>query len=232
MRDWTVWIWRAVGIGGVLLCLAGSVHFYGAANAWERRFDEWLLARPIELDVDLSAPGSFEGLFDQTCSIAHGEVIDLRIEDARGAPVEDAGVLEGLRAVVHITDQRGDEVFSERYPAPFDFTVPTGEVPALFGVWPFREGRYLLRLDVTSGAPALAGLRQRLVARYELCGLERAPAAIAFGLSVVCLVFSVCAGVPTLFVFLPIPLAHNGHEPKAGQDEQRRVRTSGDTLAR
>ena len=44
---------------------------------------------------------------------------------------------------------------------------------------PFPEGEYDLTLTVEQGAPALAGVEQRLQARYLLCGLERFPATVS-----------------------------------------------------
>ena len=54
---------------------------------------------------------------------------------------------------------------------------PVGDnlIPILF-FEPFRNGHYKLSLQVTEGIPELAGVSQRLVARYRLCGLEMLPA--------------------------------------------------------
>lgn len=175
-----------ISAGSAVLFAGGAVLFLTQGIEWHRRFDEWITARPAELTVDLSTPGLFEAELDQTCSIAHAEVFELVPADGSAAFGTDPGTLKGLEATLRIIDSGGRVVLTEPFPPTGEWLGPRSDGLVVFRVAPFATGRYRVEVDVTAGASGLAGVKQRLVARYELCGLERLPGTIAYGFSAGC----------------------------------------------
>ena len=168
--------------GGVLLALgiavvALAVECFFRASAWERRFEKWLAAEPSRFEVDVSRPGTYHAPLVQTCAIAHAEVFELIVQGPVSDDQLDQG-LDELRARLVVTGPDGDEVVTQEYPAEAMVFGPTRQHPMLFRIVPFSEGPYHVALTIDRGASTLAGLRQQVVARYELCGLERLPAAM------------------------------------------------------
>lgn len=213
-------LWWVIA-GTALLFAAGAALFFQQGRDWHRRFDEWLVARPVDLEVDLSVPGTFSAPLLQTCSVAHAEVFELLTPDSPVTP--DADVLEGLQGALRVTDADGREVTAETFPPSREVLGPRTEGLLLFRILPFPAGGYTVSLDVTSGAPALAGMRQRLVARYELCGMERLPGTIAYAFSAGFGLVGIVLGVILLATGLrartpaPVPRAPASHPAGAGR---------------
>ncbi|MFM9996783.1 MAG: hypothetical protein ACKVU4_13400 [Phycisphaerales bacterium] len=199
----TLW-W--IGLCVAILSLVGAIKFFTDGREWHRRFDEWLVARPIDLPVDLSAPGTFEGSFLQTCSVTHAEVIEVVTPDTPTGGAPDAERFTGLQGVLTIMDEHGREVLREKLPPSWEILGPNSEATRVFRVRPFREGRYRLTVDVAAGAPALSGVAQRLVARYELCGLERLPGTVFLFLSAGCAL--ACFVVTCVLIGTCLPARH------------------------
>src|SRR5690606_37458033 len=150
--------WKWISAGGLalatLLLVVVAVRSQRSAVDHDLRFEQWLVARPCELAVDLSAPGVWEAPFTQTCEIAHGEPVRLWATDATGAASEDFGALEGLEGSLRIIDTAGAIIAESPLPGhPGGIAPPEGAITLAVFI-PFREGAYRMRVEVSSGAPA------------------------------------------------------------------------------
>lgn len=170
-----------------LLGIGASIWCALEASAWSADFQQWLVARPLDVLVDFSEPGETTAAFQQTCSVAHAQVLYLEIDlDAR-EPTDTEHRFEGLSGNVTITDSHGVVVASD------DFDGDTAHFSEgrfrLSRITPFARGDHVATIRVESGAAGLGGTAQRLHAEYELCGLELLPSKV----------FGVCAVVFGLF---------------------------------
>jgi len=168
----------ALSIAGVLL-IVGVVFLFGYYH-YDRQFTEWQDARPIDIPVDLSKPGTFSGRFTQTCRVAHGEGIFLIVAASALGNTSPTELLKSLRFTCVISDPGGRPVVEQKLSSEAwsGSRLEGGDID-LISFLPFPEGEYDLTLTVEQGAPALAGVEQRLQARYLLCGLERFPATVS-----------------------------------------------------
>ena len=156
----------------VILILTG-IYFLFESYRYRQKFYEWLNAEPINIAVDLSKPGKFSGKFHQTCYVAHGEELLLQVPFDQLKGVSPKTLIEPLEYHCAITDANGEVVVSSETASQIDLRdeYEDGAIPLLYFV-PFKNGIYNLELEVTSGIPDLAGVPQRIIARYCLCGLE------------------------------------------------------------
>lgn len=157
-------------------------------------FHEWLDARPMECALDLSQPGETNVPFQQTCSIAHGEAVLLDCEWDDGHQPNAAELLQGLQGSIVIKDADGTAIESvEINGAAAQFW--DGKI-LLARFVPFRNGDYVATIRVDAGAAALAHHQQMVYVKYQLCGLEQMPAAIAgafaMGAGIVGIIAAVC----------------------------------------
>jgi hypothetical protein len=72
-----------------------------------------------------------------------------------------------------------------------------GDAIPLVYFHPFALGDYAFTCTVTTGAPALAGLEQRLICQYQPCGLEMLATVFCTGIGIAALVI---AGIILLVV--------------------------------
>jgi hypothetical protein len=171
------WSWlRAIGwIIAIGLIVAAVILIVEGAR-WRARFDEWIVAKPVAFNADLSKPGRFSAPFHQTCELAHAEVVG--IECAKGAPVPK-GAADGLKATITVENAAGQCLVRESVPDSWSSAM-SGQVedlePLLRIESNLPNGGYTMTLVVQEGAPGLAGISTRVAARYELCGLEMLPA--------------------------------------------------------
>ncbi|MFQ6035877.1 MAG: hypothetical protein ACE5NM_08540 [Sedimentisphaerales bacterium] len=128
----------------------------------------------------------------------------LRIEANTAFPsVEQArAVTHGLVGNFQITDAAGTLVYEQEFTSEdFRPTAADGKENVFYPrlrITQFRTGLYDFHLNVTEGAPALAGVPHALVARYVLCGVEfMAPTLAALG-SLICFVIA----CPVLLVII------------------------------
>lgn len=173
---------RRVSIGRIVALIL-AVGFLGVAGwcgveawFWGSSFYEWLEARPTEMMVDLSQSGTTTAAFHQTCSIAHGEVIYLECELSVESGEGIAELFDGLSGSLAIVDQTGTEV--ERFEIDSSTVWMGDRELMLVRFKPFPTGDYTMSLQIDSGAASLAGNPVKMFARYQLCGLEQAPAVI------------------------------------------------------
>ncbi len=184
---------------GVLLI--GGVVFLFGYYYYDRQFTEWQDARPIDIPVDLSKPGTFSGRFTQTCRVAHGEAIFLIVAASALGDTSPTELLKSLRFTCVISDPGGRPVVEQAFSSEAwsGSRFEGGDID-IISFLPFPEGEYDLTLTVEQGAPALAGVEQRLQARYLLCGLERSPATVSLLLGAGALVI---AGIILLLLSRP-----------------------------
>jgi hypothetical protein len=64
---------RIIGAIIAVGLLAGAVKFAIDYRRMDRQFYEWFDARPLNVAVDLSQPGTVTAPFHQTCQVSHGE---------------------------------------------------------------------------------------------------------------------------------------------------------------
>jgi hypothetical protein len=179
---------RVAAVVAALLVLLGAASVFSAWKAW-CDFRAWESAVPADLAVDLSRPGVMEFPFKHTCTAAHGTELWLELP-----PASDA------RALLASAEARLEFLKPDRSPTAYAPVMFSGEPmiedtrpgqALLFRFNHLARGEHLARLTITTPAPALAGLPQRLLGDYMLCGLEAAPAfvmgALAAGLWLVAL---------------------------------------------
>ncbi len=156
----------AVGVGAALMLAAGWS--FVEARIENRRVDTVRDARPVDGAVDFSKPGETASGFRQVSGISHFQYLLLELPGRAG---DNATALVGdLRFGAEIRPREGAPIIL----AP-DNTAIAGEhrgAVELTRFHPPAPGDYTLIVRVQRGAPALAGIPQRLVMRYEFCGLE------------------------------------------------------------
>ena len=182
------------------LLLVAGVYFLIWAHHQRQEFQRWTTAKPIDMAVDVSHPGHFSGEFRQTCQTSHGEAVCLEMPSNLLASASASNVLASLQFDCTIADAQGTQVVKSSFDGDRldGDRLIDGAIPVVF-IAPFKKGIYTLTLTVSKGAPALAGVHQRLVARYELCGLEMMPASMATVMGVAAIVI---AGIILLVVLV------------------------------
>jgi hypothetical protein len=185
------------------LGIAGVTGYAG--YRYNRAVHAWETARPLETEIDLSQPGAVTVPFEQTCSVSHGEglFLDCDLRGDTGQVPEN--VLEGLVGFLVITNAAGEEIVRRSLmddeddeddvqpdePIVYRY-LASGEI-MLVNLPTFAAGTYSATITVDQPAPALAGHRQTVYARYQLCGLEQM-SVVMFGF------VAFCAGFVTLVI--------------------------------
>lgn len=189
----------------IILVLVGILFVFGAYLYWEShkiftQFDVWFKARPFDIEVDFSKASTYGSRFEQTCSVSHGEFIGLELPKQVLNKSKVQTLLRDLKANCIITDSNGFEIVSVDLSAGnFLNDEPFCENIVLLNMMErIENGTYQISVSVSQGAPELAGIEQRLVARYQLCGLERMPGVVLRLGSYVCFV----AGLVIVFITL------------------------------
>ncbi len=160
-------------------------------------------ARPMVMDVDLSQPGLFKADLQQTGARCCGQIFYVRLAAAADNP---SPFPSGNSTATELFDGLVAKLIVERLDgstcAEFDLQHYDGidrETGAMQIVGmhrpEFPNGKYKARIEVTTPAAALAGLKQTIYGRYKLCGLEYCPAYI-FGL------ISLATGLPGVLLLL------------------------------
>jgi hypothetical protein len=179
----------------VALFVFGAKFFVESQKGFAQ-FLAWFEAKPVDIEVDFSKPGTYSSGFEQTCSVSYSELFVLEVPESvfRNRDTDSVSLIDALlsklEASCTITDSNGDEIATLALPDPnshrngifFDNLVPLNEMP------PFKNGTYRIFISVSKGAPALSGIKQRFAARYLLCGMEQLPAALSRLASIVCFI--------------------------------------------
>jgi hypothetical protein len=192
---------RILGIIIVTASAACSVYFVQLSLKKHAEFQSWIVARPMQLTMDLSKPGELTVPLHQTCTVSHGEDVFLipPAEFNADTVVEDA--LASLTGSVSITNADGVEIARSDIDGGSAMTWGVGGDIRLGGMYPFPKGEYNALIQIETGVPELTGTEHTLYAAYNLCGLELLPARfsafVAFGFGITALVAAVCV-VPGL----------------------------------
>jgi len=170
------------------LIIAGGF-FLIEAYRLRQEFDRHIQARPLDLKVDLSQPGKFNGEFHQTWRACHSQTINLHVPANVIAKIPPSDLLAPLDFKWQITDSDGRVIVDNEFSGRLDWTDRfDGEAITLAYFRPFDLGTYTFGFTVITGAPQLAGIPQRLVSEYQACGLELLPVFFTRALGIIALV--------------------------------------------
>ena len=183
MRRVLFWFVGLVAVGlsgfGVLMFVSGR----GLIGRVERMEQAELVRMP----VDLSRPGRYQGALEHRYNVPHHNPITFIVETPGSGLTPADNVLCGLKAEMTIRTPAG----SEREPLELgarDFL----HAPELVQHRPSiacalgDPGTYGFALEVKTGAAALAGHTQELVAKYSVCRLEVMVGRVLETLAIVC----------------------------------------------
>ena len=187
---------------GVLI-LAFGINMLVTSHRSRQGFEEWKVARPIDIEVDFSKPGTFSGPLHQTCQISHDELLGIEVPKETLSDLTETELLEGLEFDCLITDEQGKAVIERNFKSNPDWeTQRIDQMIPLLSILSFPNGDYTLTVHIKEGAPKLASIPQRLVARYMLCGMELMVAQISLIIGVVALVIATVLLLVVLVVTL------------------------------
>lgn len=195
-RRWT--FWRGLSALIAVTLFACSVTFFVFAHNRRKSIEEWSVAKPIDMKVDLSQPGEFVGRFHQTWLSAHSQFIGLRVPEAILNATTPLALLKGASARFVIADKSGVEIESSEIDLASDGDLIHGLIPLSFAS-PGTKGDFSAKLVVTAGAAALKGVPQRLEGRYLLCGMEEMPVHFAQILAIATSVLGGLVGAIVLY---------------------------------
>jgi hypothetical protein len=167
------------GIAVVLAVVALAVALPSAAQWWKMR-TECADAEATDLAVLPNAIGTtgvvevaFSPKYDFVCKEMLVVEHDLPDRSRDGV----TATVTGLRAQLTVTDNTGKVLIEEKVTDDWFWPCRSGSdtnsfLPVFF-FHPVRPGDYRLRLTVTQAAVPLVDVSHRVVARYQLCGIER-----------------------------------------------------------
>ena len=112
----------------------------------------------VRMTADLSTPGVYSGVFEQTCIPPVGGGLYIEPASAGQAVSIPAAALAGLVCTISVRDSSGRTVLQHRQVANV-LRVPDMPMP---------EGSYTLEIDVKSGAPGLASIPYEVVGRNDI----------------------------------------------------------------
>jgi len=198
---------RKVAYGVAILFFAAGIFLLITAHKYRCNFHQWREARPVDLTVDLSAPGEFKGTFQQTCHISHGEEICLILPPDRSPTIPLTTLFSEVRFICRIIDGDGNEKLSQEFTGELvygdsricDDRFPGAAIP-LLKFHPFEDGAYQMLVSVKNGTPALHDVPQRIIGRYLLCGLEMMPAFLSMIAGIASMLVAAVVAVTTALV--------------------------------
>lgn len=192
---WRMSRWRTVAavLGVGLLGMSGWCAW--RAHLDNRDFHDAFTRTLATGEIDLSRTGMTRLSFEHSYPTAHGIGLFVVLPD-EPTDVGDRRPKEcnGLGGRVSITDAAGqsawtaelDPVIGSLPPQSPAATADGRRAIELTTIDVLPMGRHTLTVEVTRTAWRLAGVPQRLEARYRLCGLEQMAALVEAGAAVVC----------------------------------------------
>ena len=131
--------------------------------------------------------GTFQAEFNPKYNFTCKEMLLIEHVPADQSSDDVTAMIEGLSADFVISDKAGQTVFQETltndWVLPFWERGQTNTCLPAFLFRPVAPGHYQIRLTVHNPAHRLAKLPHRVVARYELCGIEYIAIAFTGGIS-------------------------------------------------
>ncbi len=157
---------RALGALLAMGLLIVAIWFGEGYTRLSAECDEAEAAQIGTIPVDFSKPGQYEIEVTNRSRLAHGVAHILKVDRAVDEGNSVRKLLSGLAASIELGDMdgtpgRGRPIDLERVDAHGDEIRLDG-----FGGGPHE---YRLRVEITQGAPALAGMKQLLFARNMMC---------------------------------------------------------------
>ncbi len=167
---------RPVSIGqavAVLVAVALLIWAIYAARDWRRLSAACDAAEVAELgavSVDFSRPGQYEIAVPKRFPLAHGVSHILWLDRSIDEKSSAQELLRGLTGTVKCVLEDGKAFIDD----PIDLDrISVHENKVELGGFGGGPAEYRLQVEITNGAPALAGVQQRLMAMNGMCGLER-----------------------------------------------------------
>ncbi|HUW57019.1 MAG TPA: hypothetical protein VMZ92_10315 [Planctomycetota bacterium] len=161
-------------VGLVAAALAGlGVAMFVSGRGVIGRIDRMEQAELVRMPVDLSRPGTYEGTLEHRFNVPHQDPIILIVETPGSEFADTDNVLHGLKTEMRVRAPVGGELEPiELTGGDFVHGPTLVRRRAFLRIGLEELGTYRFALEVTTGAPALAGHKQELVARYNVCRLE------------------------------------------------------------
>jgi hypothetical protein len=179
------------GIAAVLAAAALAIAVSFSLHWWQMRTQcadakaAVLAVLPDVFGTNGTAQADFSPKYDFTCR----EVLVVEHDLPNCSRDGIRSTVSGLHADFIILDNTGKAVLEEDVTddsfCPFWAGPDTNSFLPAFPFHPVPSGHYQLRVTVQQPARALIGVRHRIVARYELCGLEHLAAAFSGGIALV-----------------------------------------------
>ena len=189
-----LYVGRTITLIIAAIFIFAGVFFLVEARRIRCEFYKNLKEKTIDIPVDLSQPGEFSSTLKQTWEICDSQEINLYLPTA-ASQTSISELLASLKYNCQIKSSEGNIVVdanNESAGLPngaWEGRPDNNTIPLLY-FYPFDSGMYTLTLTVTSGAPKLAGMEQRLVGQYRPCGLEMLPAVLGIAFAIICFVIA------------------------------------------
>jgi hypothetical protein len=185
-------------IAGFVAAIMLVIGIYNLVGWWQLR-SRCADAEVAELAAFQNAFGSmgtvqaeFNPKYNFTCK----EMLLVEHTPADRSLDDRLATLDGLSAELVISDTSGNVILQRKLSKeqfhPFWTSEGAGSCLPAFGFTPVPAGNYQLRLTVNTPARSLINVPHRVVARYELCGIEYLAAMFMGGISLFAfIVFSI-----------------------------------------
>jgi hypothetical protein len=173
----------------------GSIGVYSLVGAYEfnRDFQRARQTKLIDAKIDLSKAGEVMFDFRPTYKFAHGILLLLHVQEASAETGRGPEMLKGLEGEAHVVRPDGGTDLSGVI-GEWEFHSRTPGVLEISRLNQFSRQDRQLALKITSGAPALAGIPQRIEAKYHICGCEQRVTIVATAFGIFCLGLSAAVG--------------------------------------
>ena len=207
------------GIATVLAVVALCIAIAFARQWWQMRTEcadaeaTVLAVLPDAFGTNGTVEVDFAPKYDFTCKemlLVEHDLPDRSRDDV-------TATVKGLRAQLAIDDRTGkavleDEVTDEWF-RPFWTEPGTNSALPAFFFHPLAPGDYRLRLTVKQPAMPLVGVSHRVVARYELCGIEHLATVFTGGIALVAAL--ICLALSTGVILITRKKRRHSNKPDA-----------------
>lgn len=153
-----------------LAALAGTIYFGLGWYRYNLKLEKWRTEVLMEVPVDFSKKGSITGHLTLTtlrpCKVEFVLVLDTD-------QAIDESILKPLSGMVNITDNKGSRLFQDWLNG--DFVDKHRTIPNAFvirSVRPWEMDPCTVDLTINNPVSQLQDVRQRVLIKYQLCGLE------------------------------------------------------------
>lgn len=163
-----------------------------------------VMKKPVlEMAVDFSVPGEFSGKLGQVNNYFHGLNIELEIKtpETDGNAIEgfmdgvagDITVLVDSKEIVESYSFSADDFMFNQYTSATDGFA---NIRLINGIKEFSSEDSQLDIVIEKGASKLKGVSQRLIVKYDLCGMESLALIFSCVVGGLSLLISLAVGIP------------------------------------